>query len=242
MDNNSSWIILPYGFLHPSAWKRSRNLIYFIISPWAHTTFPVHTPRIFLLQGFLCSLHTLGAVPAHFNWFIKWFNSLIGYSLHSIKFPFIQSSLVFPAHSSKPLNFWNNKIKGFSGASFQQRTKPKVKTDTRISSATWFYPQNPFFLLGICTWNGRWGIILNNSLCQAPNLCRIGATWAVPVLEKLGFLASQGVLTLKFCSLGVQPLQGRAWVLQGKRIKKMHLMFSVREWYKCTGRKEQVNR
>ena len=45
-----------------------------------------------------------------------------------------------------------------------------------------------------------------------------------------------------FCSLGVLPLQGRAWVLQGKKIKKMHLMFSVREWYKCTGRKEQVNR
>lgn len=45
-----------------------------------------------------------------------------------------------------------------------------------------------------------------------------------------------------FCSLGVLPLQGRAWVLQGKKIKKMHLMFSVKEWYKCTGRKEQVNR
>lgn len=45
-----------------------------------------------------------------------------------------------------------------------------------------------------------------------------------------------------FYSLGVLPLQGRAWVLQGKKIKKMHLMFSVKEWYKCTGRKEQVNR
>lgn len=45
-----------------------------------------------------------------------------------------------------------------------------------------------------------------------------------------------------FCSLGVLHLQGRAWVLQGKKIKKMHLMFSVKEWYKCTGRKEQVNR
>lgn len=45
-----------------------------------------------------------------------------------------------------------------------------------------------------------------------------------------------------FYSLEVLPLQGRAWVLQGKKIKKMHLMFSVKEWYKCTGRKEQVNR
>jgi len=32
-----------------------------------------------------------------------------------------------------------------------------------------------------------------------------------------------------FYSLGVLPLQGRAWVLQGKKIKKMHLMFSVKE-------------
>lgn len=89
MDNN------PYGFLHPPAWKRSRNLIYLSISPWAHTTFQSTLTEIFLLQGFLCSLHALGAVPAHFNWFIKWWNLIIGSSLHSIKFPFIQSSVVF---------------------------------------------------------------------------------------------------------------------------------------------------